>query len=111
MATAEQLPGDLDVEVIQGDYLSLQFSADVNYSGYSFISEIHELHGGAVTCLTVLSAGSSTSWVQVDVTSAQTGALAITTDEGSHNWRIDYTDTSGHLRTWIKGAFTVLTKI
>jgi hypothetical protein len=111
MAESEQIPGVLDITLVQGDDATFQFSADVNYSGYTFISTIHELHGGEVTCQTVLSAGTSTSTVQVTFPASVTSALSVTSDEGSHNWKLVYTDTSSLTRTWVKGAFTVLTKI
>jgi hypothetical protein len=111
MATVEQAPGALDIEVVQGDDLSIQLSEDSNFSGYTFISTIHEINGGEITCQTVLGAGTTTSTVQVTFPASVTSALAVTTDEGAHNWKIVYTDTSSMTRTWIKGAFTVLTGI
>jgi hypothetical protein len=112
MATAEQLPGELDVEIIQGDDLNLQLEAvGVNYSGYTFVTTVHALHGGETTVQTALSAGSATSWIQVDFPATTTAALAVTGDEGAHNWKIVYTDTSNLTRTWVKGAFTVLTRV
>jgi hypothetical protein len=112
MADAEQLPGDLNIDLVQGDDFTMQLSADVNYSGFSFITTVHPLHGTTpVTAQTVLSAGTSTSTVQVTLTAAQTAALAVTNDEGAHNWKIVYTDTSNLTRTWVKGELTVLTGI
>jgi hypothetical protein len=111
MATAEQLPGELDVEVVQGDDLNIQLTADVNYSGYTFVSTIHELHGGTKAVNTVMVASASSSTIQVTFPATTTAALAVTTDEGAHNWKIVYTDVSGLTRTFVKGAFTVLTGI
>ena len=38
MATIEQVPGELDITVIQGDDLSIQLTEAVNYSGYTFVA-------------------------------------------------------------------------
>ena len=111
MATIEQLPGDADITVVQGDSLSLQFTVATNYSGYTFVATVHELHGTESTASTVLTASASSSTVQVDFASAMTGLLAVTTNEGAHNWKLVQTNLSGNTRTWIKGAFTVVTKI
>lgn len=112
MADAEQIPGELNLEIVQGDDYTMQLSADVNYSGYSFITTVHPINGTtAVTAQTVLSAGTSTSTVQVTLTATQTSALDVTTDEGPHNWKIVYTDTNNLTRTWIKGELTILTGI
>jgi len=111
MSTVEQTPGDLDVTVVQGDDLSLQLTQASNFSGYSFIGTVHHLHGSAVTATTSFISSASSSTVQITFPSTLTGSLAVTTNEGAHNWKILYTDVSGLTRTWIKGAFTVLTKI
>lgn len=111
MATAEQIPGELDITVVQGDDLSIQLTEAVNFSGYTFITTLHELHGSTVSCTTTLVASAATSTVQVDFHASVTSVLAVTTNEGAHNWKCVYTDTSSLTRTWVKGAFTVLTKI
>jgi hypothetical protein len=111
MATAEQLPGELDIEVVQGDDLNIQFSIDENLSGYTFVATVHELHGGETTVQSVLSSGTSTSTVQVVFPATTTNALAVTGDEGAHNWKLVYLDDTSLTRTWVKGSFTVLTKI
>lgn len=111
MATSEQLPGELNLTVVQGDDLSIQMTQASNFSGYTFIATVHELHGGITTCTSSLVSSASSSTVQVDFSAALTGALAVTTNEGAHNWKCVYTDVGGLTRTWIKGTFTVLTKI
>ena len=111
MATVEQTPGELNISVVQGDDLSIQLTEDSNFSGYTFLSTVHELHGTAVTCTTSFVASAGASTVQVDFPAALTGALAVTTNEGAHNWKCVYTDVGGLTRTWMKGTFTVLTQI
>jgi hypothetical protein len=111
MATIEQLPGDASISMVKGDDLNVQFSVDENLSGYSFLAEIHELNGGPITCTTSLVASASSSTVQVTFPASVTGALEVTGKDGAHNWRLVYTDVSGLTRTWVKGAFTVLTDI
>ena len=111
MATIEQLPGDAPITIVQGDPIFPQFTIATNYSGYTFVASIHELHGSETTVETVLTASASSSTVQVNFTSAITAALAVTTNEGAHNWKLVQTNLSGNTRTWIKGAFIVVTKI
>ena len=111
MATAEQIPGELDISVVQGDDLSIQLTQASNFSGYTFIATVHQLHGGLITCSTALVSSASSSTVQVDFSASVTSSLSVTTNEGAHNWKCVYTDTNGLTRTWVKGAFTVLTKI
>lgn len=111
MATVEQIPGELDITVVQGDDYSIQLTEAVNYSGYTFIANVHELNGGLSTCTTSLVSSAASSTVQVDFPSSLTSALAVTGSDGSHNWKCVQTDTSGLTRTWVKGAFKVLTQI
>jgi len=112
MADVEQLPGECNIKIVQGDDLSLQFTAADNYSGYSFVATVHALHGGETTVQTALTASASSSTVAVTFPATTTAALAVTDSaEGSHNWKLVYTDLSNLTRTWIKGEFIVLTKI
>jgi hypothetical protein len=111
MATADQLPGELDLSCVQGDDLNIQLSVDENLSGYTFIASIHELHGTTATVTTALTTGSALSTLQVSFPASVTSALAVTGKDGAHNWKAVYTDPAGLVRTWVKGAFTVLTKI
>lgn len=111
MATAEQIPGELNLELIQGDDMNVQLSVDENLSGYTIIGTIHVLHGGQSTVQTVLSAGSDVSTVQVVFPATTTAALNVTGVEGAHNWRLVWTDTAGLTRTFVKGSLTVLTPI
>jgi len=111
MADVEQIPGELNIEIVQGDDLSLQFSIDENLSGYSCYAAIHVLNGGSVTGQTAISSGTSLSWIQVDFSATITAALEVTGDDGAHNWKLVTTDTAGSIRTLVKGSFTVLTGI
>ena len=111
MATVEQTPGELNISVVQGDDLSIQLTEDSNFSGYTFIATIHQLHGSSVTCATSFVATAASSTVQVDFPAVTTGALPVTTNEGAHNWKCVYTDVGGLTRTWMKGTFTVLSPI
>ena len=111
MATAKQIPGALDITIVQGDDLNLQFSVDENLSGYSAVTTIHHLHGSSESITTVISSGTALSYVQFDISASVSSAFDVTTNEGAHNWKTVLYDTSGLTRTWIKGAFTVLTKI
>lgn len=49
MATLDQSPGELDLTVVQGDDLNFQLSVDENLSGYTFVTTVHEIHGGNAT--------------------------------------------------------------
>jgi hypothetical protein len=111
MATADQLPGELDLTVVQGDDLNIQLSVDENLSGYTFVASIHELHGTTSTVTTALTTSSSLSTLEVSFPASTTAALSVTGNEGAHNWKAVYTDPLGLTRTWVKGAFTVLTSI
>lgn len=111
MATIEQVPGELDITVIQGDDLSIQLTEAVNYSGYTFVASVHEINGADITAQTSMITSAAASTIQIDFPSTLTEALAVTTDEGSHTWRCVYTDLATATRTWVGGAFTVLTKL
>lgn len=110
MATVEQTPGELNISVVQGDDLSIQMTQATTFSAYTFVATVHELHGGITTCTTAVVSSAASSTVQVDFPAALTEALAVTTNEGAHNWKCVYT-VGGLTRTWVKGTFTVLTKI
>jgi len=111
MATADQLPGELDLTVVQGDDLNIQLSVDENLSGYTFVASVHEINGTTQTVTTALTTATSISTLQVSFPASVTSALAVTGSDGAHNWKAVYTDPSNLTRTWVKGAFTVLTKI
>jgi hypothetical protein len=78
MATVEQTPGELNISVVQGDDLSIQLTEDSNFSGYTFIATIHQLHGSSVTCATSFVATAASSTVQVDFPAVTTGATGST---------------------------------
>lgn len=109
MASLEQIPGDLDITVVQGDDYNLQLSVDENYSGYTFVTTIHPIHGSTLSATTTLSAGSAVSTIQISFTATTTSSLDVTTDEGSHTWRLVGDDVSGLTRTYVSGDLTVLT--
>ena len=111
MASAEQIPAVLDVSVVQGDDMNIQQSIDENLSGYTFVASVHELNGTTQTVTSALSAGSDISTVEVSFPASVTSALSVTGSDGAHNWKAVSTDPAGLTRTWVKGAFTVLTKI
>lgn len=110
MATLDQSPGELDLTVVQGDDLNFQLSVDENLSGYTFVTTVHEIHGGNTTASTVLSSGTSTSTVQVTISASMTSALSVTTNEGAHTWWTVYTNPSSLTRTWVSGTLTVLSR-
>jgi len=111
MATADQLPGELDISCVQGDDLNIQLSVDENLSGYTFIASVHELNGTEKSLTTALSVDSAISTLEVTFPASVTSSLSVTGKDGSHNWKTSYTSPSGLIRTWVKGAFKVVTKI
>jgi hypothetical protein len=111
MATAEQLPGELDIEVVQGDDLNIQATVDATQTGYTYVATVHELHGSTYSATVAASVQTATTVIEISFPASMTSSLAVTGDDGAHNWKLVYTDTASLTRTFLKGAFTVLTKI
>ena len=111
MAIADQSPGILDIKLVQGDDMNIQFSVDENLSGYSALTTLHHYNGSTETLVTPISAGSALSYFQFDITASVSAAFEVTTSDGAHNWRTVLIDDAGLTRTWVKGGLTVLTKI
>jgi hypothetical protein len=111
MATAEQIPAVLDVSVVQGDDMNIQLDIDENLTGYTFVASIHELNGTTQTVTTAISTDSAITSIEVSFPASTTAALSVTGSDGAHNWKAVSTDPAGLTRTWVKGAFTVLTSI
>jgi hypothetical protein len=112
MATIEQIPGELDLTVVQGDDLSVVFTIALNLTGYSAPTSIHPINADtnlSVSSAIVASASSST--ITLTVPASTTSGLSVTTEEGAHSWRMVLVDNSSITRTLIKGAFTVNTKL
>ena len=106
MATLEQLPAVLDINVIQGDDLNVQFNVDENLSGYTFIAFVRQLNGSTISVMTSLITSALASTLQLDFTKAITKDLPLAT----HRWWVEY-EASSLVRTYIGGAFTVAGKI
>jgi hypothetical protein len=106
MATLEQLPAVLDINVIQGDDLNTQFTTTENLSGYTFLAFVRQLNGSTITAVTSLVSSAGGSTIQVDFPAALTGALPI----AGHRWWMEYT-ASTLSRTYVYGAFNVAGKI
>jgi hypothetical protein len=112
MATIEQIPGELDLTVVQGDDLAVVFTIALNLSGYSTLTSIHPINADTnVTVSSVIVASASSSTITLTVPATTTSNLSVSDDEGSHTWRMVLVDTSSLTRTLIKGAFTVNTKL
>ena len=112
MATIEQVPGELDLTVVQGDDLALVFSIALNLSGYSALTSIHPINATSNTSITtVIVASASSSTITLTFPATTTAALDVTGDDGPHNWRLTLVDTGSLTRTLVKGAFTVNSKL
>jgi hypothetical protein len=106
MATIEQLPAVLDINIIQGDDLNIQLDVDENLSGYTFLAYVFQLNGSTQSVSTTLVTSALASTIQIDFPASITGSLPLAT----HRWWLEY-EASGLTRTYAYGTFKVNGKI
>lgn len=110
-----QLPGTLDVEIVQGDEVAFSADFDVDITGFSIEAPIYVKQvftqgvggvssgtavGETVTNFTVVVSDAAAGVVALGLTEAQTELLIPTS---AYRWYLRWVDTSGYTRTILSG--------
>ncbi len=102
--TFSQLPGTLNVDIVQGDDVAFTIDFDVNMTGYLVASEIRSTisHAVVATPTTTLSAP-ATGIVVVTMTDTQTSSLPV----GTYRWALSWETPAGDNRMVLSGIWEV----
>jgi hypothetical protein len=93
MASYDQIPGTLNIDIVAGDSVSIAVDFDTSLVGHSVAASITSVVSGLVVAsldTAVVSAAAGT--VTISMTAEQTAALA----HGTYRWEL----------TWVSGAVT-----
>jgi hypothetical protein len=114
----EQVPGNLDLKIVQGDDLILQFNVPFSCSGYTFVTTVDDPTATtSFSIVTVCSVQSSiSSIVQTTFYASITSLLTPISENTSHavnitnsnTWKMKYTDNNNLIRTFISGYLEVV---
>lgn len=113
-----QLPGTLDVEIVQSDEVSMSVDFDRDITGYQieapiYVAQVFAQGVGGVSSATAVGE-TVTNWT-VSVTDAAAGTIALGLTEAqttlllpsvAHRWFLRWVDTGGYTRTVLSGSMT-----
>jgi hypothetical protein len=108
----EQVPGNLDLKIVKGDDLSLQFNVPFSCSGYTFTTTVYDSSGTTFSIVTSTSVQSTIlSIVQTTFYASATSLFTPISNNDSHNinitnssyWKMVYVDNNNFTRTFISG--------
>ena len=113
-----QLPGTLDVEIVQGDEVAMSVDFDRDITGYQieapiYVTQVFAQGVGGVSSGTAV--GETVANWTVSVTNAAAGTVALGLTEAdttlllpsvAHRWFLRWVDTSGYTRTVLSGQVT-----
>lgn len=120
MAELTQLPGELNLRLVQGDELNVDCDFDVNITGYTitnsvYVTNVYAAGGGGSGFVTTV--GATVTTFGQTVTNAATGQikLGLTEDKSAllspaigYRWYLRWVDTSGVTRTVLSGTITTV---
>jgi hypothetical protein len=87
MATFSQLPGTLNLDIVQGDSLSVEVDFDVALVSYTFVASIVSVvSGDEVVPVTTELTSAANGIVTLSLTAAQTAALPLGTYAFEMSW-------------------------
>ena len=102
MAEVTQIPGRLDIQLAQGDDMSLLVDFDIDLTGYTFESKVVEADE-TETVITVVETDLSTG--KITITLSDTDSALISA--AKHSWFLDRTN-AGNQRRQLAGNFEVI---
>lgn len=106
MATFEQIPGELNLSLVQGDEFPFSASFNVNLTGYTLQSSLYNGNSGAslatptMTMTTATVGGVTTSTVEFLLNETQTAALTV----NRMRWYFRWVSPAGVTRTVLAGT-------
>lgn len=104
MSELNQLPGELDIKISKGDYLSFDVTVDFDLTSHTIYAAIDDSSGTPIVFTVTPGTYSSTSSkITLSLTSTQTNGLTTKTN----NWYLQFTY-GGNTRTYLAGDFTVI---
>ena len=108
MAQISGTAGTLNIDVIQGDTMSilLDFTSNgtvLNLTGYTFSSYVM-LNGAQVVAITTANTSLINGQVTISLTNTQTAALTAKT----YDWYFRWVDLASTVKTVITGSFVVV---
>lgn len=104
MTTFTQLPGTLNLDIVQGDSLSVDVDFDIALTSYTFSAEIVSLVSHAqVVAVTTELASALAGIVTLSLTAEQTAALAL----GTYAFEMSWTSPAGVVRKVLSGFVNV----
>lgn len=114
----EQIPGNLDLKLVQGDDLNLLFNLPFDTTGYVFSTSVQEIN--STTTISILTSStvqsSILSILYVTFLASITNNFVPISNNDSHDinignssiWKIRYIDNNGLTRTFISGYLEVV---
>lgn len=104
MATAQQLPGRLDLAFRRGDQYGTMVDFSIDLTGYSFSASIASATTGeTVATPTVSAVNLASGQLDVSLTELQTAAL----DAGAYRWTLTWVAPGNVTRTALAGIVEV----
>jgi len=101
MGSFDQVPGELDIEIIKGDDLLIGLNFGMDLTGYTFMAVVQTTFPGVPLTVSVVdqTAGSVNIVLSNSITS-----LMVT---GTYNWNFKWTAPGAINRTVLAGTFQV----
>lgn len=120
MAELTQLPGELNLRLVQGDELNVDCDFDVNVTGYTitnsvYVTNVYASGGGGSGFVTTV--GATVTTFGQTVTNAAAGQIRLGLPEDKsallspaigYRWYLRWVDTSGVTRTVLSGTITTV---
>lgn len=119
MSTFQQIPGTLDITIVQGDEVSIALDFDRNLTGYSisapiYVSQVYSTTGAGSASVTTVGATATTfaisnvnlsaGQILIGLSEVQTAALSPAI---AYRWYMRWVDTGMVTRTVLSGTLTV----
>lgn len=102
MATLEQLPAELNLEIGLGDDLSMPVDFSIDLTGYTFAAKVVRIPDETITDIAVANTNLATGQIALSLTDAQITALGV----GNHRWYLIWTIGSASRRV-LAGGFAI----
>lgn len=98
-------PGNLSIDIYQGDTFTLSLDFDINLTGHTWLCQIRKSPATAyvVQAVTVTTVDAVNGLIRLSIPAVDTAAL----NPGVYHYDLQSTDGSGAPRTWIKGKAVV----
>ena len=102
MAEVTQIPGRLDIQLAQGDDMSILLDFDIDLTGYTFESKVVEADE-TETVITVVETDLSNGQITLTLSDTLSALISVAT----HSWFLDRTN-AGSQRRQLAGDFEVI---